>query len=415
MPLARATSVAIGSVVLWFCILTILHPQPILDERQHHGVIQRFANGDWQTPSELPMPPTYHAMVALAGKAFGSGLPTARAITAIMALWAIVLFSGTVRTLQPTPQGEALLHFAWLPVMFTFTAMAYTDAPAMFCIVASILLHVRRRFVWSAVMMGVACLIRQSNVVWVAFMAVWTLIDLWREEHDATQVRPRNKKSFLFKCAGKLWGHFIALALAAVFFIVNRGFTLGDVPQNHPRLNFGQFFVFALFVLLLWAPLWISRASEDTKALVRCLRSKPYMSVVILLSGAGFVTAMVVGFENPHPWNQSLSILRNWPLRMMADSLTARIFGSIALLITAAIVTRFTQDQPKRAMLTIVWLFALLFLLPHSLVEPRYYMIPACLVNLFARYSETQARSLVIWYLFLCVITSVGIFHGTIW
>ncbi|MCG8408537.1 MAG: Dol-P-Glc:Glc(2)Man(9)GlcNAc(2)-PP-Dol alpha-1,2-glucosyltransferase [Phycisphaerales bacterium] len=416
MPVMRATGIAIGSIVLWFCVLTILHPRAILDERQHHDVIQRFAQGDWRLPPDLPMLPTYHALAALASKVFGSGLTVARAVTSIMAICTVLLFAGVVRSLQPTNPGEALLHFAWLPLMFTFTSLAYTDMATVLCVVAGILLHVRRRYAWSAVMLAVGCLVRQSTIVWLAFMAVWTVINLWQERADASSERcAESWTSFSRDCLKRVWGHCIVLGLALLFFVYNRGLTLGDVPENHPRFNLGQFLVFALFVLGLWAPVWISRARDDVRALALWVRTKPGMSAIILIIASGIVATMAASFENAHPWNQAPSILRNRPLRLMADSAIARSVGCVTMLIAAALVARFTREQPARLMLTIVWIFSVLFLLPHSLVEPRYYILPVCLTNLLTRYPATQSRNLAIWYLSLCIISSVGIFFGTIW
>ncbi len=386
---------AIASVVLYFFALTGFNDRPIADESHHLRGIRWFCDGNWQLPGFLPMLPGYHVLASLPARLFGPGLLVARAFTVLMGIAATLLVHGILkRTNQPHP-ADTLLHFAWNPLLFPFMALAYTDLPAVLCLVAAVYLHVRQRFALSALPLLFACLIRQSNVVWVAFMGAWAVIELWEQRAADTQPEETPRLGRLFRSAvPRIWPHITLGVLAVGFFVGQGGVTVGRLRFNQPGVNPAQFYLFALFVIVLWAPLWLSCVRTEWRTLYQAALTRPS---ICALAAAG-VLALVFNFQNLHPWNQGLSHLRNWPLVGMSSSLTLRVLLVLCIAGVAPLVVRFTRSQPRRRMLAAVWLFSFLFLLPQPLADPRYYIIPVLFLNLFARYPASQARRLTIWY-----------------
>ena len=97
-----ALGLAIGSVLVWFAVLSAVKPAPIADEAgQHWHAINQFYNGDWTMPDHIPMLPTYHALACLCWKVFGPHLIVLRALSALMAVAAIVAF-GAITKDEPT-------------------------------------------------------------------------------------------------------------------------------------------------------------------------------------------------------------------------------------------------------------------------------------------------------------------------
>ena len=406
----RALGLAVGSVALLFVGLSLLNPRPIADEAGHHlHVIRQFYNGDWSWPDHLPMLPTYHVVATGVAKVCGANLFVLRAFSAMMAIFAIIIFRGVTRHRSFDEPDDALLHFAWHPILFPFTVLVYTDIAAMLCLVGAVYLQVRRQLLLSALLLLLACLARQSNVVWVVFMAVWAVVERFDDDRAGVKaVLPR------------LGPHLALVVAAAVYFILMGGASPAPVEANRIRINVAQFYLFALFIVVLWAPIWLARLPDDWRAFCRWGVGHPGAGVTATLVGWALVPVLAIGFGNPHPWNSNPDYLRNWPLMLLADSWAARIAAGILIIGLAPSVVRFTLAQPQRRLLGWTWLLSFLFLLPHSLAEPRYYIVPVFLLNLFTRYSASSARHLTLWYLFLSagvglVVCVVGHPGGGVW
>lgn len=414
--LRRAGLLAVGSFVAWVIILTAFHPQPVVDEAKHLQIITRFCGGNWTVPPDLPMPATYHLLVSIPARVLGPSLVVVRGTSVLMAAMTVALVVGILARRQAGAPGMAVLHYAWHPVLFPLAAMAYTEAASVLLVVGAIYAQVRRRFALSGGILLLACLVRQSNLMWVVFMALWAVGDLRRTDPRAVGgPTDRGPWSFVRLSASRIWAHAAVLGLAGAFFVANGSLTLGDAPENRAALNPGQFYVFALFVLGLWAPIWLGRLGDDWRALWRWLLGHPVLGVAVSVMVVGLAAILVIGFTNPHPWNGTLYFARNWPLRLMSASVVARVVGVVCLFGATGIVGRFTLAQPNRRTLALVWVCSLCFLAPHFLVEPRYYIIPTLLVNLFTEYSTSQAQRLARWHLCICVLAGAGILAGGMW
>ncbi len=397
---APALWLAIGSVVALFVALSFINPVPIADEGgQHVHAIREFYNGHWTLPDHPPMLPTYHIVAALCLKAFGPHLAVLRGLSAILAILAIVVFSAATRQRALEQPGDAILHFAWLPILFPFLAMVYTEAMSMLLLVLALYMHVRRRFLLSAAMLLLACLVRQSNALWVIFMAIWALAGVWDQSRtSASGPKAAPLRGFVRAGIGRVWGYLIVLALAGAFFIYNRGPSLTMVEANRPRFNVAQFYLFALFIIFLWAPIWVSRLHQDVQHFCQWAVYHRLGAVLVVILAIATALLLALGYDNPHPWNRNVQYLRNLPLVAMSRSANVRFAVGCLIIIVAPIIVRFTLGQANRRLLGLVWLLSLIYLLPHSLAEPRYYIVPAFLLNLLTRYTPGQARSLTVWY-----------------
>lgn len=417
-----ALGLSIASVAALFVGLSLLNPEPIADEGgQHLHAIAQFYAGDWTLPDHLPMLPTYHALGAILWRASGPHLVVLRAFSAGMAILAILVFGAITAGRDGGLRGHAILHFCWLPILFPFLAMVYTEAMAMLGLVSAVYMHVRRRFLLSAAMLLFTCFVRQSNAIWVAFLALWAVSNVCQRSTfpgaraSVSAVGKRVRTALRAVC-----GHAVVLGLFVAFFVYNRGATAVAVEANRPRVNVAQFYLFALFVVLLWLPVWLLRLRYDVRALLRWAVAHPALA----LAGFGLAVALVCtlanGFANPHPWNKNTEYIRNLPLIAMSESLRTRLAVGALIVVLAPVVIRFTVEQANRRLLGMLWAFSVVYLLPHSLAEPRYYIIPAFFINLLTRYTPAQARCLTVWYLvastaiaaFVCLRGHAG---GGIW
>ena len=98
----------------------------------------------------------------------------------------------------------------------------------------------------------------------------------------------------------------------------------------------------------------------------------------------------------------------------MSNSLLARVLCVCLIAGFAPVVIRFTRTQPEPLMLTVAWAFSFLYLLPHSLADPRYYIVPVFFLSFFTRFPPIDARRVARWHLAISVIVCAYIaIHGS--
>ncbi len=401
---------AIFGVVAGWGILWVAKPYPVADEAgQHLPVIKRFFGNDWRLPEHLPMPPTYHAAATVVAKTFGATLPVLRGFNAALGVLAILFFALLTRHRLMAAPNDALWHFAWLPILFPFWSLVYTESMAIFFLTGGLLLHVLGRR-WSAAgMMFLACAVRQSNVVWALFLAGWAILE---RSGDGPWSRRRWWTA--------LGGYGLVVLLAAGLFAWHGRLTVAPVEANRLRFNVAQWYSFALFVILLWAPLWVLRFREDAGALRQWVGGRPGLVVALIVGFGLAVAALTLAFDNPHPWNRDPRFVRNWALIAMDEHFSARLGAACLILVAGASAARLTWCAANRRDMALVWGCSTLYLLPHSLVDPRYYIVPMVLLNLLADHGHRAARALAVWYGLLSVgatlyIVLMGDATGGIW
>lgn len=405
-----ALPLAVASVLSVLAVFSTYADRPIADEAGHHlHAIRQFYEGDWSRPEHLPMFPAYHAVAAVAARVFGANLLVLRGLSAVMMIGAVVFFDAALRRRGVKHRGYALLHFAWLPLLLPFSVMVYTESASMLCLAAAIYLQSRRQLQLSALALLFACLVRQSNVVWVVLLAVLAWTEHGREmPGDSRKVEGGGARASNGELVVQLWGHAAVTVLTSVWLIVDAGGTR-TIEANRPRFNVAQLYLFAMAGILLWAPLWMRRLPHDVRALVLWFRMSPARGVVVVIVAGALVAMLAIAFRNPHPWNENPRYFRNLPLMAMSQSSAVRWIVAAVIVAIAPIVVRFTLAQTDRLKLALAWMFALLFLLPHSLAEPRYYVVPFVLLNLLSRYSAAEARVMAAWYFTLSAVLIVEI------
>jgi hypothetical protein len=121
-----------------------------------------------------------------------------------------------------------------------------------------------------------------------------------------------------------------------------------------------------------------------------------------------------MSFDNPHPWNANPKYLHDRFLVLLYTSGTVR-YAVAALIVPAVLLLAdHVWSSSDRYSLLTVWGFALLFLLPHWLVDHRYYILPIMFVHFCSRYRPQQVRPLCAWSLVLSVLTAgyVAVYGG---
>ena len=391
----RRIWIGVGWYGLWYLLFAILHPQPLVDESAHQAVISGMYHGQADT-SELPMLPVYHWLIATLSAVTGPSLNLSRFFTVAISALAMPLCA-SIRWPSGVPAQRSPLLVAFLPILFPYTSMVYTDGVGLVLVVAAVWVYAERRHVLSAVFGLGACLIRQSSIVWVGFIVACGIVRAW-EQRPADGPDGHRRAPIDIRELIPLSTHVVALGVIG-FILLTRGSLLASpVAMNRPQPNISNYYTFAFLALLLWLPLWIGRVRGELTTLLHALRTRPMAAGLTTLALAGLGGVLVATYSNWHPWGQYRNYLGNLPLIAMQRSIVMRVVGVLCAFAAVWLVARFWSGQPNRRYLWLLAACMAAFLSFHAAVDPRYFIVFFVLADLLVAYTPVQERVLAAWY-----------------
>ncbi len=394
-----AAGLAVLSLLAWALLVIWLRPTFVGDEWHHVPAIQGIAQGNWDAANELPMPPGYHLLLALPAWLVGHSLLAIRLSHFVCSLVVLLAFHLAARTCLPRYGPADLLRCAWHPLLLPLWIFVYTDLLALAGVLFGLYFQRRRQHFLAGVVLALACLVRQSTIIWAALVAAWAAAELWQ------QLRPPHRLADLLRNAlPRLWPYLLPI-IPVAWFVLLVGPVRSTESHNDLCFNPAQFYLLPLVAALLWAPRWLADFGQawTTRFGPALLHARVSLLLVAI------VGVLMLAFSNPHTWNQDWNYLRNWPLLGMAHYRLWR--GPLAALMVLFIATETwsTWRQPLRRTLASVWGCAVLFLSLHFLADPRYYIIPLLLVELLRARNPTTTRRLTVWYLALSLMVATFI------
>jgi alpha-1,2-glucosyltransferase len=360
-----------------------------VDENIHYDQVVRLTGGDWSLNPALTTLPGFHAIVAGLVQLAGGATPFSVRLAVLgLSVSAVGVFHQLARTLQPEHAGTRTLQFSLLPILFPQFFLIYTDVTSLLLVLAMMLAAARRNY-WSAGVLGfLSCLVRQNNVLWVAFAVVWSYL----RDHGWTW-RPLAETLTRYAT-------FIATGVAFLLFVAaNHGqVALGEDAASHPLRSVYLTNVFFLLFLvgLLCVPMWWGYRRD----LVARMRGWwPWLLMLALFVVFWF------GFVNDHPHNTERGdyFLRNGILIYFSASAARRMLFFVPVVVAVLGLAAIPVKKPW----WLLYPFAIAFLLPEWLVEQRYYLIPLSLF-LIAReqMSPWSERLQTMWFF----VGSAGLF-----
>jgi hypothetical protein len=411
----QQAGVALLATVIWLMVFAGSHPTPLVDEEVHQQAIEAIAAGAFTT-SALPMLPGYHWVIATASAPFGTSLDLSRTLT-----WAIGAAAlGMVTWLATHGRGPirpAVALYAYLPILFPFTAMVYTDVLGVALVIAAAALHSRDRHAPAAAVALAACLVRQSSAVWVGLLVGWSTWNAWRSAGGAAAggAWQRWLRSVRLVAPSAAW-YVAAMACLGLALTDRGGLLSSPVALNRPAFNIGNYYVLAFLVLLLWLPLWAADLPAAGRGLVGAVRRWPARAVAAAIALTAVTLALVTTFENWHPWNQYRAYLGNMPLIAMARYRVIRVAAVLMVYAAVWLVARRWSSEPHRDELVGVAGATLVFLSFHSSVDVRYAIVPIALADMLMRHSQVEVRRLAAWYVAITVgVCALNIGHLATW
>lgn len=124
----------LASLLLFFTAgIYFMRNTPLqVDEKDYYPQIIRFASGDYTMNPNISALPTYHALQACASKVTGiTDVAFFRFINVLFALMTIAMFIQTDKALSNDDSLVKTLQFTFLPFIFPYFLLIYTDVLSM--------------------------------------------------------------------------------------------------------------------------------------------------------------------------------------------------------------------------------------------------------------------------------------------
>ncbi|GAA6017267.1 hypothetical protein JCM10207_003671 [Rhodosporidiobolus poonsookiae] len=421
-------------------------PEPYMDEIFHVPQAQAYCRGDWKywdgaltTPPGLylfpaliahlqrisirPIPPDLLARLPTFHPCSPSAL---RGFNLVLSLALPFLYASLLRLLRssPTPASEQVeksrlarardssadweaLVVSLLPLVHWWSWLYYTDLISATSVLLAWREGLKGRYGRSALLGVTSLLFRQTNIVWVAFIAGQAAISRvslasrlsapsrgtvdpsLREASSTDLIRTplallgaaiRNPLALFPIIAG----YAPVFAVFAAFIRWNGGIVLGDKQNHVVSIHVPQLYYFLVFAGVFFAPqlLSVSRLLRTTKALAGSL-SRILLSLVAV-SGMSWTISR---FTIAHPF--LLADNRHYAFYLWRRLINVHPYSRYALapayLFTAALTTSALADAATMSLST-----AILFvgataavLVPTPLLEPRYFILPLLILRLY--------------------------------
>uniref|UniRef100_A0A0R0F1X7 Dol-P-Glc:Glc(2)Man(9)GlcNAc(2)-PP-Dol alpha-1,2-glucosyltransferase n=1 Tax=Glycine max TaxID=3847 RepID=A0A0R0F1X7_SOYBN len=188
-------------VSLWVIPTTVMVnrivPEPYMDEIFHIPQAQQYCKGNFGSwdPMITTPPGLYYLSLAHVASLFPgfycveaasiSDLCSAailRSINGVLAVVCSLILYDIVTHLKPTLNDrKAMLHAVVLslyPLHWFFTFLYYTDVASVTAVLAMYLASLKKNYWFSALIGAFAVVIRQTNIIWVLFVACTGIINI---------------------------------------------------------------------------------------------------------------------------------------------------------------------------------------------------------------------------------------------
>ncbi|KAL7306353.1 hypothetical protein TKK_0001778 [Trichogramma kaykai] len=289
-------------------------------------------------------------------------------------------------------------NIAFFPPLFFYFCFYYTDVLSTTMVLAMLLSHVKKNYKMTALMGAFAIIARQTNVVWLAYLAIensLTFVEEYTKRPELTRslnisriikiiyailsAKARIGLSAFGDFVGPLCKlilpHVIVLLVFFIFVIYNGGIVVGDKSAHQPTIHLAQLLYFSVFVFIFAWPYIL----PHFRNFVQFLYKHILLSSILL----GSITLIVHFNTLVHPYiladnrHYSFYIWKNFMNRDPAYKFIPVPF--YALFIYSIVKTLSSMRLLSLAAYLLCTSFVLI---PQLLLEPRYFIVPYIIFRL---------------------------------
>lgn len=351
----------------------------LVDERLHVPQIIWLRDGQLAIYPVVTTLPGYHLLMASLARITGvETLTGLRLVSMVVALLLPLVFYRLARRLVPDEAAARTALLFFLPIVYPFVFLVYTDLLALTLVLLALALTLERRWLWAGWVATLAIGVRQTSVVWLAFLFVYGGLEAGAGVDWRRWVRH----------AGRAWSFVLGGAVFVAFVLWNGGVAMGDRGMHSATQLRLENLVFApmLLVILLWPLL-----AAGLRRVGPRLRSRPWLLLLPAVLGG----VLLFAFRIDHPYNEVQGYLHNRFLDLVTGGLGGRMVGLAMLLVGLAGLIGARLERPAAYALYPFWALSLL---PLWMVEPRYQIVPVALwLALHGPFSRPRLILAVIW------------------
>ena len=347
------------------------------DELAHAKQIEWFKAGNFKPLALLSVYPTYHWIITILSYPINS-LDYFRVITALLSMFLVI---PTFYYLSKKDYRKTLqLYF--IPIFFVFHILVYSDIVSLGLVLLTYLMLRKNKFIPASLLGILAVMVRQNNVIWIAYLIAVEFF-----------MKPEFRAKEFLK---KLWPMYAGLAVV-FWYILGHGIVPGDTARHPLAIHFGNLWFFMLIMPLVFMPLFVYMAPEVYKAIKK--HTAIYTVFTVSIVALGLIT-----FNSTHLYNSYYDIWFNLLLFYIMKYMILKII--VLLIITYSIIT--VAEMYFDTQYVVLWIPATVaFLAVSWLIEPRYYIIPMVLFQLYRDPMPAEYENYLTIYL---VIISCGLY-----
>ena len=377
-----------AGVIFVVCFLFICKRMgAIADEPCHYRMIGGILGGRNLFPMDCPYLPIYHWTIATLYwlTHFRSPIPTEvwplcpqtlirflpnmiRLLSACFSFTCVAVIFFLAKTINNKTAISKASFFLFFPLFFPYFFLIYTDIYAMLYLFLALLFAIKRRLWLSGIFGILAVIVRQTNIIWIGFIVSMVYLEDYYPQYKWKDVRQWILKfsPFLFALIA-----FIAIVVSV------KGFVVADRNYHYVTFSFDHLF----FLLFLFFFLFLPQNLANAPKVLALLKRNKFIGPALV----GVFLGYYFFFKANHLYN-SLStqfqlFLHNWVLEWMRNpSFWSKglTFLPIGYSILSLCVTRL-----ERRSFYLLYPFTVLFLIPFSVIEIRYFFVPLTLFILF--------------------------------
>ncbi|CAK9799305.1 Putative Dol-P-Glc:Glc(2)Man(9)GlcNAc(2)-PP-Dol alpha-1,2-glucosyltransferase [Anthophora quadrimaculata] len=283
-------------------------------------------------------------------------------------------------------------NIMFFPPLFFWHFLYYTDVVSVNAILLMLLLHLHKKFIMAAFVGFLSVIIRQTNIIWVAFVTMERIFDLLghktsksiSHEHNYSAIHLRLlwKKiteeishgwtsfvKFIIHLCVQLFPYVIVCLTFVAFIVWNKGIVVGDKTAHIPTIHISQLLYFSVFLFCFSWPYMI----VNWKDYIKFVRKHWIFTGSIL----GLLTVIVHFNTLVHPY--VLADNRHYVFYFWNKFMGKyRLFKYLLVpLYSFTLYTMLHGIKHLRVVTQINYIFMVsAVLIPQLLIEPRYFIMP---------------------------------------
>ncbi|XP_068966493.1 dol-P-Glc:Glc(2)Man(9)GlcNAc(2)-PP-Dol alpha-1,2-glucosyltransferase [Bombus flavifrons] len=292
-------------------------------------------------------------------------------------------------------------NIMFFPPLFFWHFLYYTDVASVNAILLMLLLHLYKKFKMAALVGFLSVLIRQTNIIWIAFITMEHLFDLldhkmhkpisheqytsimylrllWEKIMQETCHGWKLFIKFIIQLGVQLFPYIVVCFMFIAFVVWNKGIVVGDKTAHVPTVHIPQLLYFSTFLFCFLWPHMIIYWKDYLKFI-----SKHWVFASCIL----ILLTIIVHFNTlVHPY--MLADNRHYVFYFW-NRLMGRYKQFKYLLVpiySFTLYTMFHGLKHLRFMTQINYIIMVsVVLIPQLLIEPRYFIIPYILYRFLVK------------------------------